>query len=68
MGEICQCIFVRFAWRISPANAAKDQVNITLPIQRIKSFIMYAMARGRYPTSMKKIIEYSQIKKSISNI
>jgi hypothetical protein len=58
MGEICQGMHVLFVWRILPVNAAKAQVNITLPIQLIKLFMMYAMARGRCPTIMKKIIEF----------
>ncbi len=33
------------------------------PIQLIKLFIMYAMALGRYPTIMKKIIESPLLKK-----
>lgn len=64
MGEICQCTFVRFVWRILPVNPAKAQGNITLHIQRIKLFMMCVMAQGRYPTIMKKIIEYLH-KKSI---
>ena len=63
MGEICQSIFVRFVWRILPVSAAKALANITPLIQLIKLFMMNAMARGRCPTFMKKIIEYSQTKK-----
>jgi len=56
-------MYVRFVWRILLVNAVKAQVNITLPIQLIKLFIIYAMARGRYPTIMKKITESLQLKK-----
>ena len=37
----------------------KGSVNITLLIQLIKLFMMCVMAQVRYPTIMKKIIEYS---------
>jgi len=63
MGGICQSIYLRFVWRILPVNAVKVPVNITLLIQRIKLFMMYAMAQERYPTIIKKIIESPQLKK-----
>jgi len=56
-------MYVRFVWRILPVNAVKVPVNITLFIQRIKLFMMYAMAQERYPTIIKKIIESPQLKK-----